>query len=217
MKKTNKTSNPTPPTGGVQGAEIWKPIPGFPRYEVSNMGRVRSNCCKNGRKARFVLKALKCSNGYVEIRLFNFDSETGLYKQQRMYIHNLVARVFLGERPPGKVCDHKSGDRLDNRVENLRYSTYSENRRSTHTERFKDGFKIEIFRDGKFFKEVKSRCELLKALNLQIKIKQGGFSLNSLFNTGRTWRYKNYYAVLVLPSDDVESGPAPHVQFRFAL
>ena len=102
-------------------------------------------------------------------------------------------------------------------LENLRYASPSENQANKHTERFKDGFRIEIFRDGIFFKEVKSRCDLLKALNLQIKIKQGGASLNALFVNGRTWRYKNFYAVLVLPHDDVEPGPAPHVQFRLEL
>ena len=225
MEKHNKTTNPAPPTGGLQGAstppptgglqgaEVWKVIPDFPRYEVSNMGRVRSNCCKDGRKVRYVLKAYLRSNGYLCVDL----SISGRKSRKVMAVHRLVARAFIGERPEGYVIDHINGDRWDNRVQNLRYVTCSENLRSKHTERFKDGFRIEIFRDGIFFKEVKSRCDLLKALNLQIKIKQGGASLNALFVNGRTWRYKNFYAVLVLPSDDVESGPAPHVQFRFAL
>ena len=213
MKKNNKTANPAPPSGGLQGAEVWKPISDFPRYEVSNMGRVRSNCCKDGRKVRYVLKAYLRSNGYLCVDL----SISGRKSRKVMAVHRLVARAFIGERPEGYVIDHINGDRWDNRVQNLRYVTCSENLRYKHTERFKDGFRIEIFRDGIFFKEVKSRCDLLKALNLQIKIKQGGASLNALFVNGRPWRYKNFYAVLVLPHDDVEPGPAPHVQFRLEI
>ena len=203
MENKRKTSNPAPPTGGLQGAEVWKPISDFPRYEVSNMGRVRSNCCKDGRKVRYVFKAYLRSNGYLCVDL----SISGRKSRKVMAVHRLVARAFIGERPEGYVIDHINGDRWDNRVQNLRYVTCSENLRSKHTERFKDGFRIEIFRDGIFFKEVKSRCDLLKALNLQIKIKQGGASLNALFVNGRTWRYKNFVAILYLPIDSPPALP----------
>jgi hypothetical protein len=39
----------------------------------------------------------------------------------------LVALTYIGERPEGKVVDHKNRNRLDNRVENLRYVTREEN------------------------------------------------------------------------------------------
>ena len=223
MENKRKTSNPAPPSGGLKGAsslpptggagegpgeglEIWLPILGFPHYEVSNMGRVRSNWCKDWRKMRYIIKPVDNNSGYKKVRLLDSDPETGRVKVKNVPVHRLVARAFIGERPEGYVIDHINGDRWDNRVQNLRYVTCSENLRSKHTERFKDGFRIEIFRDGIFFKEVKSRCDLLKALNLQIKIKQGGASLNALFVNGRTWRYKNFVAILYLP---IDSPPTP--------
>ena len=203
MENKRKTSNPAPPTGGVQGAEIWKVIPDFPRYEVSNLGRVRSNCCKDGRKVRFILKAIQRGDGYLYVVLFISDPETGRVKKKDKYIHRLVAQAFIGECPPGKVCDHKSGDRWDNRLENLRYIPNSENVRNRHIERFKDGFRIEVFRDGVFIEEVSSRKRLFEITGNKSKFKNsyGGRSLNALFVNGRTWRYKNFYAILYLPID----------------
>lgn len=219
MKKNNKTANPAPPSGGLQGAEVWKVIPDFPRYEVSNLGRVRSNCCKDGRKVRFILKAMQRGDGYLYVVLCISDPETGRVKKKDKYIHRLVAQAFIGKCNKGRVVDHISGDRLDNRLENLRYASLSENQANKHIQRFKDGFRIEVFRDGVFIEEVTSRKRLLQVVGRNEKFKNsgGGSSLNSLFNNGRTWRYKNFYAVLVLPSDEVEPGPAPHVQFRLEL
>ncbi len=199
--------------------EIWLPIEGFPRYEVSNMGRVRSNCCKDGRKKKFIIKPSLKANGYYSVKLFDIVPEIGKVKIKHVSVHRLVARAFLGECKKGLVVDHISGNRLDNRLENLRYASPSENQANKHTERFKDGFRIEIFRDGLFIEEMTSRKRLLEVVGRSVKYKNshGGSSLNALFCNGRTWRYKNYYAVLVLPNDDVEPGPAPHVQFRFAL
>ena len=217
-----KSANPAPPSGGLQGAsslpptggagegpaEIWKVIPDFPRYEVSNLGRVRSNCCKNGRKVRYVMKAYMRTNGYLYVDLSNHDPETGRVKVNHMDIHRLVARAFLGKCKKGRVVDHISGDRLDNRLENLRYASLSENQANKHTERFKDGFRIEIFRDGLFIEEVTSRKRLLEVVGRSVKYKNshGGSSLNALFVNGRTWRYKNFVAILYLP---IDSPPAP--------
>ncbi|MBR0201982.1 MAG: NUMOD4 motif-containing HNH endonuclease [Bacteroidaceae bacterium] len=196
--------------------EKWKPVEGFPRYEVSNMGRVRSNCCKNGRKLRYLLKPRSRPKGYYSVTLSKKNSETGRVYFSQKQVHRLVAHAFLGQCPQGYVVDHINGDSLDNRLENLRYASLSENRRCTHTERFKGGFRIEVFRDGKFLAEVNSRKALLGIIGQKSKFKNstGGLSLNRIFGNGRTWRYKNYYAILVLPLDDVEPGAAPHVQFR---
>ena len=210
MKKNDSSRQPHPSlTGGAGGgsSEIWKVIPDFPRYEVSNKGRVRSNCCKNGRKMRYIIKPGLKTNGYYFVQLFDKDAETGEVKIKWVTVHRLVARAFIGECPPRKVCDHINGNKLDNRLENLRYIPNSENVRCRHTERFKDGFRIEVFRDGKFLAEVTSRKALLETVNMSFRIKMGGKSLNELFVNGRTWRYKNFVAILYLPIDSPPALP----------
>ena len=219
MENKRKTSNPAPPSGGLKGAEVWKVIPDFPRYEVSNLGRVRSSCCNAGRKKKFIIKPSLRTNGYFYVTLFDTNAETGKVKVKQVGVHRLVARAFIGEYPPGCVIDHINGEAWDNRLENLHYASLSENQANKHNDRYKDGFRIEIFRDGVFFAEVTTRKALLDTVGKNYKYRKSnsGSSLNALFNTGRTWRYKNFYAVLVLPHDEVELGPAPHVQFKFEV
>jgi len=96
--------------------EIWKPIPGYEgRYEVSNLGRVRS-FVRN--YAGVFLKPGKASHGYYTVSLGSKNSRT---------LHSLVAETFIGPRPAGQEVLHKDGSRTNNCVENLRYGTRSEN------------------------------------------------------------------------------------------
>jgi len=44
-----------------------------------------------------------------------------------MKFHSLVCKCFIGEKPKGYITDHIDRDRLNNRIDNLRYCTYKEN------------------------------------------------------------------------------------------
>ncbi len=54
--------------------------------------------------------------GYLRIRIGNT-----IYS-----VHRLVLETFVGPCPEGKTCDHKNRVRDDNRIENLRWATASE-------------------------------------------------------------------------------------------
>lgn len=97
--------------------EIFKPIPGFPGYEVSNMGRVKSY---KGRSPR-VLKLSTNEWGYRCISLF------GDGKVMRKLVHRLVMLTFVGPCPEGMEVCHGSGGPGDERLDNLRYDTHSAN------------------------------------------------------------------------------------------
>lgn len=106
--------------------EIWKPIDGYPLYEVSNLGRVRSlDQIVKGRgflKEVFqpgrVLKLARCTNGYTAVTMGR-DS-------RRELVHRLVAVAFV----PGDhslTVNHKDLVRDNNAATNLEWLSYGEN------------------------------------------------------------------------------------------
>ena len=110
--------------------EIWKDVVGYEGlYQVSSLGRVKSleRLVKNDNKGGFRLIKEKilslCSSGrqyyYVSLRKNSLP--------KKVYVHRLVAEVFL-PNPENKPCvDHLNTDKFDNRVENLKWCTCKEN------------------------------------------------------------------------------------------
>ncbi len=106
-------------------AETWRPIPdcnGW--YEVSDLGRVRSwkTSGTSPRRASTprILKPDVVKAGYARVSLSNVV-------KVNYTIHALVALAFLGARPDGLEVAHGNGDKLDNRLVNLRYATHVQN------------------------------------------------------------------------------------------
>lgn len=95
--------------------EKWAPVNGY-RYSVSNLGRIRND------ETLLLLKpSLTC--GYYKVRL----SKNGITKD--ILVHKLVYCLFnkINDIPEGYVIDHINADKTDNRLENLRLVTLSEN------------------------------------------------------------------------------------------
>jgi hypothetical protein len=87
---------------------IFKEIPGYPRYEVSNNGQVRR------KEDGSVLEGGLSSGGYPKVKLTNEDGE-----RKDENIHVLESRAFHGEIP-GAYITHLNGSKTDNRLGNLR-------------------------------------------------------------------------------------------------
>ena len=102
--------------------EEWRPIEGFPRYQVSNMGRVKS--FTNPKKPK-ILRPHRLKSGYLMVHLAKGD-EWGSNETECVRIHKLVADAFIPN--PLNRCHirHINGLRDDNRVENLRWTTPEE-------------------------------------------------------------------------------------------
>lgn len=109
--------------------EGWKPIPGFPGYEVSRLGDARSFRAKNRWQAgtmradpRPVILHQDKRWGYWH---FGPRREDGT--RVNLLIHQVVASTFIGECPDGHEVNHKDGNKAHNWVENLEYLNHSEN------------------------------------------------------------------------------------------
>jgi hypothetical protein len=100
-------------------AERWAQVPGFEgRYDVSNLGRVRSWLLGAGPR---ILRASPNRNGYPQLTLC-LDGQ-----RSTPGVHKLVALAFLGPRPEGREVRHLDGNRLNSALVNLTYGTKAEN------------------------------------------------------------------------------------------
>jgi hypothetical protein len=108
----------------INSIEDWRVLPGYDgKYMVSNKGEVKSLNYKRTGKEK-ILSCSKDTHGYPQVTL------TKNYKKSSQCVHNLVALCFIGEKPNGEMIDHINRIRDDNRPENLRYVTGSENQRN---------------------------------------------------------------------------------------
>lgn len=98
--------------------EIWKTIPGFSTYQVSNTGKIRSLNYKKSKKIKELKPAV--DGGYLKTMIL---SDNKIYDTVR--IHRLVALTFLGES--NLEVNHIDGNKLNNSIDNLEYCTRSEN------------------------------------------------------------------------------------------
>lgn len=100
--------------------EIWMPIPGYEGYYIiSNRGQVKS-LDRPGRPGR-VLRPQVNSWGYRRVTL-SVDK-----KKRRLFVHRLVAEVFLPKRPGCNVVNHLDFDVGNNAADNLEWTTQKEN------------------------------------------------------------------------------------------
>lgn len=97
--------------------KIWKSIPNYNNYLVSNDGFVI-----NVNTNKILTRSLN-SAGYLHVCLSNKVSK------KTILIHKLVAMAFLNHKPCGHkiIIDHINGNKLDNKVENLQLITQREN------------------------------------------------------------------------------------------
>lgn len=118
-------------------APEWREIPGYPGYEASDDGRVRSvervqpNPSPSSRggvrvlKERVLRPAVDKRTGRVKHRLC-IDGV-----MHSAFTHALVCAAFHGPRLEGAQTRHLNGDHTDNRAANLAWGTPRENAADT--------------------------------------------------------------------------------------
>jgi hypothetical protein len=101
--------------------EVWKVITGYEDYEVSSIGRVRSNKGKNPRILLHSQTGGRKNNRYDSVFLCSGSL------RKRLYVHRLVALEFIDNPDGKKEVDHINRNKRDNSVDNLRWVTRREN------------------------------------------------------------------------------------------
>lgn len=103
--------------------EIWKDIAGHEgRYQVSNMGRVKS-LVKPYRRMEKVLKGSPNTTGYILVQLQN-----GKEGRHSLLVHRLVMMAFEPREGMDEMqVNHKDFDISNNKLSNLEWTTRQEN------------------------------------------------------------------------------------------
>ena len=100
-------------------SEVWAKVPDYEQfYEISNHGRF-ARLRPDGR----MIRKLNSCTPYLSVSVKSLNK----MPQKSLYIHTLVAKVFIGERPDGLVIRHLDGNKYNNRVDNLSYGTVQQN------------------------------------------------------------------------------------------
>jgi len=162
--------------------EIWRPVYEWEdRYEVSNLGRIRSIW----RQGPPILRKL-CYN--TARRCVQFQArKKGRVKN--LYVHRCVYIAFVGNISKGRTIDHIDGDPKNNNVNNLRCCSQAENvrnRRMRNGKMYKGVFfhkndkkwEAQVGIDGKTHQAYRGDCphEAARAYNEAAKKYHGEFA-----------------------------------------
>ena len=102
--------------------EEFKDIAGYEGwYQVSNFGNVKSLPCDCGWRKEGVLKLQLHKQGYLKANLYVRK------KMKSWQVHRLVALTWIPNPDNLPEVNHLNGNKKDNRVENLEWTTKKRN------------------------------------------------------------------------------------------
>lgn len=109
--------------------EIWKDIENFSKYQVSNLGNVKSKDRYTKAKdaeiihrKEFLLKGFINKKGYKQVTLYDDNG-----KPKTLRVHKLVALTFIENENNLPQINHIDGNKLNNEVSNLEWISNYDN------------------------------------------------------------------------------------------
>lgn len=157
--------------------EKWYGIKGYSKYNVSNLGRIKSKSrswiCSNGHLITIKEKILNGTldkDGYVKV---NLVGDNGITK--RMSVHRIVAQTLINNIYNKPQVNHIDGNKTNNRVDNLEWCDSKENinhaikklniKYSRYLDKMIENNKKKIIRDdGKIYNQIK---DVFKEYNIK--------------------------------------------------
>ena len=152
--------------------EEFRPIEGFPEYEVSNLGNVRSYMKYPEGRLLSVYYNKKVKYNYISLR-----APDGKYHNLRL--NRVVAKAFIPNPDNLPVVDHINDNSRDDRAVNLQWMTQGENNlkggrskragKTLQKNQIKKGFttKVTAYREGKYlYFDSVSECARFLKLNV---------------------------------------------------
>ena len=122
--------------------ELWKDIPCYEGiYQASNTGRIRTCEGKTTTNARFPLRHWEqriLKQKYSKNKFGRSDARVNLWKdgiEKTWLVARLVGLTWCDGYEDGKTINHINGNSLDNRADNLEWTSLAENIRKG----FEDG------------------------------------------------------------------------------
>jgi hypothetical protein len=159
--------------------EIWKQVPNtIKTYFVSNLGRFKNA------SGMIVKNMTPCCNGYLRVTIDN-----KVYK-----LHRIVALTFI-ENPNNKEhVNHKDGNKINNRLDNLEWVTNQENQIHKFQSGLGNSFKRKIVQytlEGKEIKHFDSIVQASNELTIGKSNIKGVLSGNRKTTGGFIFKYAN--------------------------
>lgn len=164
--------------------EIWKPIPNYPKYEVSTYGRVASLDYMHTGK-RVIMSLVNLIRGYKGVKLYNKDGMV-LWK-----VHRLVAITFLPNPNNLPLVNHKDENTSNNHVDNLEWCTHQCNC-TYNNSHIKKGLKIRGEKNGMYGKHLSDEHKNKMSLKLKGKPKSESFKRKLREIKSRGFRINQY-------------------------
>jgi hypothetical protein len=165
--------------------EEWRPVVGFEGlYEVSNLGRIKRSSASYRKKPGDLVKT-PFDGKYLRCNLWRDG------KCRSVLLHRVVAAAFLGMPGPTDQVNHIDGNKLNNRIENLEWTSPSGN--IQHALRFglKDSGETHEFAKLTEADIRDIRCALDRGVSgAELARKYGVTKSNiSCIKHGRSWRF----------------------------